>query len=327
MKALVAIILSLCAAALHAAPAPQAQAQVQAQVQELKITILSTMVADYGMHGEWGFSALVEADGRKLLVDTGAAPGTVLENARLLGLDLSDVEDVVLTHNHDDHTAGLLSLREALRARNPQAMSRVHVAPAIFLSRPEGGAESNYMQLHRDEMEKLGIAFVVHGEPTELLPGVWFSGPVPRKFPERNWSGKGLMVLDGKTVEDTIPEDSSIAFNTARGTVLLSGCGHAGVVNTMSFVQERLLPGRPIVTLVGGFHLFALNDERLDWTGQQMQAFGVKWLLGAHCTGFESVYHLRRQLGLPREAAIVAVVGTRYSLRDGITPGRTGLNR
>ncbi len=323
MRALLAIALFLCAGALRAATAPEAPAQVQ----ELKITVLSTMVADAGSHGEWGFSALVEVDGRKLLVDTGAAPGTVLENAKVLGIDLSDVEDVVLTHNHDDHTAGLLSLREALRAQNPRAMSRVHVAPAIFLSRPERAAEGNYMLLHRAEMEKLGIVFAVHDEPTQLLPGVWFSGPVPRKFPERNWSGKGLMVSDGKTVEDTIPEDSSIAFNTAEGVVLLSGCGHAGVVNTMTYVQDRLLPGRPIAALVGGFHLFGLDDARLDWTGQQMQAFGVKWLLGAHCTGFEAVYHLRRQLGLQREAAIVAVVGTRYSLKDGITPGRTGLNR
>nr|WP_255719344.1 MBL fold metallo-hydrolase [Pelomonas sp. P8] len=99
------------------------------------------MVADYGTRGEWGFSALVEADGHKLLVDTGLAPGTVLENARALGIDLSDVEDVVLTHNHDDHTGGLISLREALQVRNPRAMSRVHLASAAFLSRPEDGAD------------------------------------------------------------------------------------------------------------------------------------------------------------------------------------------
>mmetsp|Transcript_100330 Transcript_100330/g.279366 ORF Transcript_100330/g.279366 Transcript_100330/m.279366 type:complete len:318 (-) Transcript_100330:695-1648(-) len=298
-----------------------------AQVQTLRITVLSTMVADYGMQGEWGFSALVEADGRKLLVDTGAAPDTVLRNAKALGIDLSDVEDVVLTHNHDDHTAGLLSLRAAFQAKNPLAMSRVHAAPDIFLSRPENGSESSYMRLHRAEMEQIGIHFVLHEAPTQLLPGVWFSGPVPRPFPERNWSGKGLMVQGNKTVEDNIPEDASLAINTAKGTVLLSGCGHAGVANTMSFVQQRLLPGQPITTLVGGFHLFVLNDERLLWTGAQMQAFGVKWLLGAHCTGFESVYHLRRQLGLPRDAAVVGVVGSRYTLSQGISPGLTGLNR
>ncbi|MBV8603810.1 MAG: MBL fold metallo-hydrolase [Pelomonas sp.] len=317
------VLLALCIAAPAAAAPP-------AQVQALKITILSTMVADYGTQAEWGFSALVEADGHKLLVDTGAAPGTVLANAKALGIDLSDVEDVVLTHNHDDHTAGLISLREALMAKNPRAMSRVHVASQIFLSRPEDGgkgAEGNYVLLHRAEMAKLGIRFVVHDAPAELAPGVWFTGPVPRQYPERNWSGRGVMVVDGKVVDDNIPEDSSIAFNTASGTVLLSGCGHAGVVNTMTYVHERLLPDQPIVALVGGFHLFGLDDERLDWTGEQMRKFGVKTLLGAHCTGFEAVYHLRRQLNLPRSAAIVAAVGSRYSLKDGISAGSTGLNR
>lgn len=325
MRVLVAAVLLVLAVTVHAGT--PAAPEPPAQVKELRITVLSTMVADDDTRGEWGFSALVEADGRKLLVDTGAAPGTVLENARALGIDLSDVEDVVLTHNHDDHTTGLLSLRQALQARNPGAMSRVHAAPAIFLSRPRNGAESNYMRLHRAEMEQLGIRFVLHEEAVQLLPGVWFSGPVPRPFPERNWSGKGLMVQDGKTVEDNIPEDASLAINTAKGTVLLSGCGHAGVVNTMTLVQQRLLPGQPIVALVGGFHLFALNDDKLDWTGQQMQAFGVKWLLGAHCTGFEAVYHLRRQLALRREDAVVAVVGSQYSLSRGISPGLTGLNR
>ncbi|MCE4554290.1 MBL fold metallo-hydrolase [Pelomonas cellulosilytica] len=176
-------------------------------------------------------------------------------------------------------------------------------------------------------MERLGIQFFAHDEPMELLPGLWFSGPVPRRFPERNWSGSGQMVLDGNTVEDIIPEDSSIAIDTAEGTVLISGCGHAGVVNTMAYVRDRVVRARPVVTLVGGFHLFALKDAQLDWTGRQMRAFGVKRLLGAHCTGFEAVYHLRRQLQLPRADALVAAIGSSVSLKGGITPDASALTR
>ena len=86
------------------------------QVQHVKITVLSTMLADQGI-GEWGFAALVEADGRELLVDTGARPDTVLNNARELGVDLSAVRDVVLTHFHDDHVGGLLTLRREMKPR------------------------------------------------------------------------------------------------------------------------------------------------------------------------------------------------------------------
>src|SRR3954470_21723338 len=103
----------------------------RAQVKQLKVTILSTMLADEGI-GEWGFAALVEADGHRLLVDTGARPNTVLTNLHDLGVDLSDVEAVVLTHNHGDHVGGLMTLRREFMAKNPKALSVAHVGKGIF---------------------------------------------------------------------------------------------------------------------------------------------------------------------------------------------------
>src|SRR5262250_1697009 len=106
-------------------------------IRTLKITVLSTMlVGNPSGLGEWGFSALVEADGHRILVDTGAHPDTVLQNARDLNVDLSDVREVVLTHNHWDHVTGLLNLRREMMKKNPDAMSLVHVANGIFYSRP-----------------------------------------------------------------------------------------------------------------------------------------------------------------------------------------------
>src|SRR5689334_19969556 len=105
-----------------------------AKVKAAKVTILSTMLTgarDRGI-GEWGFSALVEVDGRRILFDTGARPETVLRNAEELKVDLSVVTDVVLTHWHDDHTGGLLRLREELRKKNPKAVSRTHVGKDFF---------------------------------------------------------------------------------------------------------------------------------------------------------------------------------------------------
>jgi hypothetical protein len=103
------------------------------KLSDVKITILSTMlVSTHGGTGEWGFSALVQADGHQVLVNTGGAPETVLKNAERLGVDLSGVRDVILTHNHADHTSGLLMLRRALSKRNPEALSRVYVGTRIF---------------------------------------------------------------------------------------------------------------------------------------------------------------------------------------------------
>ncbi len=109
-------------------------------VKSLHITVLSTMLADAGI-GEWGFAALVEVDGHRLLFDTGDRPEIVLQNAHELGIDLSNVTDVVLGHHHADHAGGLLTLRRELAKANPRALSRIHVAPAVFLSRRRAGSD------------------------------------------------------------------------------------------------------------------------------------------------------------------------------------------
>ena len=112
----------------------------------LKVTVLDTMLAgDLGRGiGEWGFAAVVEVDGQRLLFDTGQRPETVLHNARELGIDLSGITDVVITHNHGDHTAGLVTLRREMAKKNPKALSRAHVARGIFDRRPgPNGAEGN----------------------------------------------------------------------------------------------------------------------------------------------------------------------------------------
>jgi 7,8-dihydropterin-6-yl-methyl-4-(beta-D-ribofuranosyl)aminobenzene 5'-phosphate synthase len=297
----------------------QAQSGNHATVKTLKITILSTMLSDQEI-GEWGFAALVEADGHRILVDTGAKPDTVLLNARNLNIDLSDVREVVLTHNHDDHVGGLLTLRREFMKTNPAALSVVHVSTGIFYSRPKDGKEDNPMIAIRREYEATGGKFIEHDAPAELFAGAWLSGPVPRPYPERNWSSPGKVQTPAGLVEDNIPEDQSLVLNTSKGLVLLSGCGHAGVINTLVFAEKEF-PSTPVYALVGGFHLFAASDERLDWTADKLKEFGVSYLVGAHCTGIESVYRIRQKLNLPRQSAVVGAVGATFVLGEGIHPG------
>jgi 7,8-dihydropterin-6-yl-methyl-4-(beta-D-ribofuranosyl)aminobenzene 5'-phosphate synthase len=293
----------------------------QSQVKHLKVTILSTMLADEGI-GEWGFAALVEADGQKILVDTGARPQTVLENARELKIDLSQVRDVVLTHFHSDHVGGLMTLRNEMRPRNPAALSRVHVATGIFYSRPEAdGSEGNPMIAIKPQYEATGGQFIEHDSLAEILPGVFLTGPIPRPYPERNWSGSGKVRTPAGLVEDTVPDDQSMVVSTTGGLVVITGCGHAGIVNILTAVGVHF-DRRTVLAVVGGLHLFAAKDEQVDWTGDMMKTFGVRYLLGAHCTGIESLYRLRSRLGLTRESAVVGAVGADFTLGEGIHPLR-----
>src|ERR671936_91894 len=97
------------------------------------------MLTDRRGLGEWGFSALVEARGRRLLFDAGGRPDTVLRNAEALGVDLASIPEVVLSHGHLDHTGGLVALRRELRQRDPGALARAHVGRGFFVERTRGG--------------------------------------------------------------------------------------------------------------------------------------------------------------------------------------------
>ena len=138
MPSAITLSATLLALLVSVAAPPLAAASSEAPrtlVKTLKVTVLSTMLADSGF-GEWGFAALVEGDGHRVLVDTGAHPDTVLRNAQELRVDLSDVKEIVLTHHHWDHVRGLMTLRREVMKKSPSALSVVHVARGIFYSRP-----------------------------------------------------------------------------------------------------------------------------------------------------------------------------------------------
>jgi 7,8-dihydropterin-6-yl-methyl-4-(beta-D-ribofuranosyl)aminobenzene 5'-phosphate synthase len=314
MSSRTALLACAVAAALNCSAADK--------VTSLDVRILSTMLtADEG-YGEWGFAALVTADGHQILFDTGAHPDTVLRNARALHIDLTNVLDVILSHHHLDHTAGLVTLRREYAKSNPAALARAHVGAGIFLSRTDGGPrEANSMIATRPDYVAAGGTFIEYREPREIFPGVWLTGPVPRKYPEKNWSkGRKLRTADGSTTEDNLPEDQSLVIVTGKGLVVVSGCGHSGIINTLDYARARISPA-PVYAALGGFHLYQASDDTLAWTASKLKEFGLQNLLGAHCTGIEAVYRLRQLTGLDRKTAAVGAVGGGLNLATGLDPG------
>lgn len=292
----------------------------QHRAQSVDVRVLSTMLTDRAGIGEWGFSALVVVDGHRILFDTGARPDTVLINTKALNVDLSNVPDVILTHNHGDHTGGLITLKKSAGAN---ALKTAHAGQGIFWKRDQSLTGWTPMDRVRDEYEKLGGRVVIHDKPVELYPGVWLTGPVPRVYPEKNF-GIGPMAKvrkpDGSMVEDTIPEDMSLVIDTDRGLVVISGCGHSGIINTLEYAR-KIVRDAPIHAAIGGFHLFQLDDEKLRWTAGKLREFGVQNFLGAHCTGIEATYRIRELVGLTRKTAAVAAVGAEFKLGEGLKPG------
>ena len=145
------------------------------------------------------------------------------------------------------------------------------------MSRPGPQAkETNEALLLKKPYEELGGSFVVIDRPTEILPGVWLTGPVPRVHPERNWSlQRTIRNDDGSTVEDNIPEDMSLVIDSDKGLVVISGCGHAGIINTLEYARTQVRAS-PVHAALGGFHLFEADARTLDWTAAKLRAMGLE---------------------------------------------------
>ena len=307
-----------------------AMAVAQNPVKSLKVRILSTMLADDDGFGEWGFAALVEAGGHRILFDTGAHPDTVLRNLKALKVDIADIEEVILSHHHLDHTAGLVTLRNELARVNPKALSVAYAAKGIFYSRPAldlsnanaKPQEGNRMIATRAAYEKAGGRIVELDGPRQIHPGIWLTGPVPRKYPERNWGGaRRIRMADGSDVEDNLPEDQTLVVETEKGLVIVAGCSHAGIVNILDYARLKIRKDAPIHAIIGGFHLYAASEATLVFTAQKFREFGLRLLLGAHCTGIEAVFRLRELAGMNRQTAAVGALGGGFDLDTGLNPG------
>lgn len=294
------------------------KAQAQQVVRNLKITVLSTMLAQAGK-GEWGFAALVEADSAKFLFDTGAYPRTVLENSEEINSDLRQVPTLILSHNHDDHTGGWMTLYDAY-GKNKKALSVTHGAPGLFDVRVDRAGKEFSLRMDSSNYIRGGGKIILHHTFEEISPGIYLTGNVPRKYPEKNYS-TGLRMKDkhGLVIDDNVPEDMSMVIRTKQGLILLSGCGHAGIINTIEHIKNNL--NEPVYAAIGGFHLFQNNEEQIKWTSDNLKANGIKYFMGAHCTGIDAVYQIRKWTNLGKAECVIGSVGDTFDNTKGFTIG------
>ncbi|MEL0306148.1 MAG: MBL fold metallo-hydrolase [Halieaceae bacterium] len=279
------------------------------QTAPYQVTVLATNISDYGGLGEWSFAALFESDQDAVLFDTGFKENTVLHNVLHLGVDLSQVEKVVLSHFHSDHTGGLLILREHFRPANESALSQVYVAAGFFDQSVEvGPGDFAIAQDFRAAAEALGIRFIEVDEPTEIAPKLWLTGPVPRV--EEHYNGpSGLFInRDGTSIPDIITDDQSLGYLTDKGWLMTSGCGHSGLINTGKVLQS--IKDEPIYSIVGGFHLWQADSETLNRTASWLGERGLGLMMGGHCTGIAAAETIASQLQLPRSQISHAAIGS-----------------
>jgi 7,8-dihydropterin-6-yl-methyl-4-(beta-D-ribofuranosyl)aminobenzene 5'-phosphate synthase len=254
----------------------------------ISLTILVENTArGAGVLGEHGLSYWLDTGTHRVLFDTGQ--GTALfHNARRLGYDLSITDAVVLSHGHYDHSGGLeKALTQASRATlfvHPEAMCSKYTGlnPTHGVSRRISTA---FMESEAFRTE--GRKVVTSRKPREIVKGVWATGEIPRTTPFEDTGGPFFRDKKLET-PDMLLDDQALFFKTRKGVVVILGCAHSGVVNTLNYIR-KLTGEMHLHALIGGLHLETASEERIEKTVTALKAFSPDLLGFCHCTGLEAM--------------------------------------
>jgi 7,8-dihydropterin-6-yl-methyl-4-(beta-D-ribofuranosyl)aminobenzene 5'-phosphate synthase len=258
----------------------------------LSLTVLvdNTTLADLDFRGEAGLSFFIETAGKKILFDTGLS-GLFLANAETMGIDLTDLDCLVLSHGHIDHTGGLPALARHLagtgtagrKSRVPELIAH----PRGFWQKEKAGRK-NGSPLRDDEIRTL-FPVSLSAEPVWITDDLVFLGEIPRRFAfEQGDPDKRLLhTPEGNTGPDYLTDDSALAFRSDAGLVVITGCSHAGICNITEYARE-VCDEKHVRDIIGGLHLLSPEPKRFEKTGKYLNRLHLNSLHACHCTSLQA---------------------------------------
>ncbi|MDD5288166.1 MAG: MBL fold metallo-hydrolase [Dehalococcoidales bacterium] len=259
---------------------------------QIKVTTLTENTANYGVIAEWGLSLLVEADGMRILMDTGLS-FSAAHNAQLMGVDLTTIDRIVLSHGHADHTGGLrrvLSIK-----REVELIAHPDVWTSKYTRRNLQGKEQYIgIPYSREELESRGARFNLTREPVHITKHIMTTGEIPMLSGYEELENNLFVKEDGVLRQDPLADDLALIIDTDFGLVVILGCAHRGIVNTLRHAQK--LTGKELVyAAIGGTHLIRASDERIEQTITDLKEMGIQKLGVSHCTGFHASARLAQE--------------------------------
>ena len=247
------------------------------------VTLSENTAGKPGLAAEWGLSILVETAEARILFDTGGSDAAV-RNADILGIHLTGLDAVVISHGHADHTGGLPSV--LARTGAIDVIAHPAVWELKYTKRPYEDRHAYIGIPYRKEfLEARGARFILNEAPQRLRPNIWTSGEVPQRTDFEAIEPYFYVKSGDAFLPDAIADDQALFVKTEAGLVIILGCSHRGLINTIRHAQD-VTGEKRVHTIVGGTHLFPKSQAQRAKTLDALREIGVEKLGVSHCTGF-----------------------------------------
>jgi 7,8-dihydropterin-6-yl-methyl-4-(beta-D-ribofuranosyl)aminobenzene 5'-phosphate synthase len=261
----------------------------------LRITTLNDNTAGMGNFlAEWGLSLLVETGDITILLDTGTETSAV-RNAEALGIDLSRVDKIVLSHGHGDHTGGLMAVLRKMQ-KEVEIIAHPDIWQIKYDKRRDKPARFIGLPFRQEALESLGARFHLTRDPLKITDSILTTGEVPmtNSFEEID---KFIFVKEGQDLKpDLVRDDLALIIKTELGLVILPGCAHRGIINTIHHAQQ-ITGVKEVYAVIGGSHLIGTSEERLWQTISALKEMDIKKLGLCHCTDIPAISTLTQEFG------------------------------
>ena len=270
-----------------------------------------TVIAEHGL--SMFIKTFQGEESHSILFDTGYNKTSVLFNAKQLGIDISGIEAIVLSHAHMDHTGGLYPLLDELSWSIPLVVHPEVFHSPRFLKWPDGRMERFPNTLVREDLVNRGAKILESQAPVPLANGaILVTGEIERKTSFEKGFPIARMMHEGELVFDPIRDDQALAVNVkGKGLVVISGCAHSGIVNTVLYAR-KITGIESVYAIIGGFHLTGpFFEPIIEDTVAAVKEMDPKVLVPMHCTGWKAMNRFSEAFP---DAFILNSVGSRFVL-------------